>query len=766
MFIVSDLDGNIITCNRATIDKLEYSYSELIEMNLLELHPQDRREQASLFSKEMLNKERKFCPIPFISKSKELLSVESRLWTGKWDKKDCIYLIAKDLTEENETLQVFTKMFESNPLPMSVNDLKNRSFIRVNPAFLEKTGYRKEDIIGKNIDKIDLFVDRNKIKAAQNRKKMGQEVNDEEFYIRRKDGRLLKCLLSIEDVTIQGKESVLSVMVDITERDELAKSVEDKLQKLTNVIDGTSLGTWEWDTMTGKMVVNQHFADMIGYSLEELENCHVRFLNKLMNEEDLELSKVNMRDHLKGKTEYYHSEIRMRHKNGSWVWINHIGKVTKRNKDGIATKLFGTYSDISGRKKAEIELKESEERFLLALDKTKAGLWDINTISGDVFFSPTLKRILGYEDHEIKNSIKELESLSHKDDLQKLKKAVVDYLEGKTKHYEMSHRLKHKDGSWRWILTRGGIIKDEDGEVKRWIGTNIDVTEEYERSLEVERFFSINLDLLCILDLKGRFVKTNKSWGKLLGGPSEDIEGQRFEEYIHPNDLVSTKQVMKKLTKDGSIENFVNRYFCADGKYHSIEWKANLYEDVIYAAARDVTERIAYEKQLIDISNRDMLTDIYNRRYIYKRAKEIIEEYKRTDESFSVCIIDIDNFKEINDTYGHQIGDGVLKKFTKIIESNLRPYDMLGRYGGEEFIIILKRSDIATSISVINRILQVIRATSFRFYSIDINLTFSAGISNSKEIKKENITVNDLVRLADKRMYEAKNIGKNKVVGS
>lgn len=764
MFFVSDSNGNILTTNTSAIDKLGYSSLDFKKMNLLELHPEESRQEASILLQEMLKKERKFCPIPFISKSGLLYPVESRVWIGKWNKEDCIYAVSKDLTKENEDFQVFTKIFENNSLPMAIKDVKENKLIRVNNALLDSTGYSEEDIIGRNIEALSFIDNSSELKLYIKKKAKGQEVKDKEIAIKRKDGKKLKCLLSIEDIAIQGNKSFLIVLVDITERDELAKSVEEKLQKLTSVIDGTNLGTWEWNISTKEVEVNKHFANMLGYSSSEIDVFTADTFDDFIHPEEQELSNDILKNHLSGKLDYYDIEMRMKHKDGTWVWIHNKGRVTEKDSKGIPIKMFGTYTNISERKQADKKLKESEDRFLLALDQTKAGLWDFDMKNGDVFFSPMLKKILGYEDNEIENSFEILEDLSHPDDKEKLKNAQADYMEGRTDHFELSHRLRHKDGKWRWILTRGGIIRDERGLAKRWIGTNMDITTEYEQSLELERFFSVNLDLLCILDFEGRFIKTNKSWEKMLGYSSEQIEGQSFKKFIHPEDLQSAKEAVEKLKKDGQLNNYINRYLSVDGSYHHIEWKANIYEDVIYSAARDITNRIAYENKILEISNRDSLTNIYNRRYIYNRAEEIIEEYKRTGQEFSICILDIDRFKNINDTYGHQVGDCVLKEFTSLIKENLRSYDLLGRYGGEEFIIILKNSDLKANNSIIQRILQVVRNKTFKCRDFEISFTFSGGISNSNEVDKDKMTIDELINIADKRMYDAKKAGRNKII--
>lgn len=178
----------------------------------------------------------------------------------------------------------------------------------------------------------------------------------------------------------------------------------------------------------------------------------------------------------------------------------------------------------------------------------------------------------------------------------------------------------------------------------------------------------------------------------------------------------------------------------------------------------DITTRTQYEEKILDISNRDYLTGVYNRRYVYSRAKEIIEEHKRTNKIFSVSIIDIDNFKLINDTYGHVAGDFILKEFTKVMNERLRPYDILGRYGGEEFILILNHADLEKSYLILKRILNFIRNKTFLFDGNFIKLTFSAGIASCQELSENEIEIDKLVKIADRKMYLAKDSGKNEII--
>ena len=126
----------------------------------------------------------------------------------------------------------------------------------------------------------------------------------------------------------------------------------------------------------------------------------------------------------------------------------------------------------------------------------------------------------------------------------------------------------------------------------------LDITESKKQAEELEGFFRVNLDLLCIADLDGNFIKTNDAWGEILGYSSEELDGKKFLDFIHPDDLQSTLDAMSALGQGAKVLNFVNRYRCKDGSYRFIEWRSHPRGRLIYAAARDITEHRLIEDEL------------------------------------------------------------------------------------------------------------------------------------------------------------------------
>lgn len=165
--------------------------------------------------------------------------------------------------------------------------------------------------------------------------------------------------------------------------------------------------------------------------------------------------------------------------------------------------------------------------------------------------------------------------------------------------------------------------------------------------------------------------------------------------------------------------------------------------------------------KITELSSRDALTNVFNRRYILNTLEKDIDRYKEKEKTFSVSIIDIDYFKKINDNYGHQAGDYILQEFTKTILVNIRKTDLLGRYGGEEFIIVTYDSAKENTVKRISELLEIIRNTNFVYKNQSINFTFSAGICDVSDLDKDNIYFEKIISLADKRLYAAKDAGRN-----
>jgi diguanylate cyclase (GGDEF)-like protein/PAS domain S-box-containing protein len=415
-------------------------------------------------------------------------------------------------------------------------------------------------------------------------------------------------------------------------------------ERLENVIKATNIGIWEWNINTGELIINEKYANIIGYELEELGKLNINNWNNLLEKSDLEKSKILLQQHFKGENKFYNCEMRIVHKSGKLIWIINRGKVIKWNIDGSPRTMFGTISDDTYRKRDE------EERLKLtrAIEQatTTVVMMDSNAIIE--YVNPAFEKSSGYSLNEV-------------------------------------------------------------------IGR--DTT-----------FLKSGLTSEDVYDQLWKTAKGGNTW-----------EGE----------LINRK-------KDGSIyyeETRITPVIDNDGKIISF-----------LSIKQDITERKKLEEKLIESSIRDALTKIYNRRYVFERLEQISELYKRKGDKFSVTILDIDFFKNVNDIYGHPGGDFILQEFSRVLGKSIRTSDVLGRYGGEEFIIIFIDSDKDYSKTIVERILEEIRNATFKYNDKEIKFTFSAGISDASESDINNFSFEYLINEADKRLYKAKRTGRNKVV--
>lgn len=181
----------------------------------------------------------------------------------------------------------------------------------------------------------------------------------------------------------------------------------------------------------------------------------------------------------------------------------------------------------------------------------------------------------------------------------------------------------------------------------------------------------------------------------------------------------------------------------------------------LFIYVQDMTEVAVYEQKLLEMNMRDGLTGIFNRRFLETRLNEEFNRHKRYGGIFSIIMFDIDFFKRVNDTYGHQCGDFILKSISSRASSLIRNVDFLSRYGGEEFCCLLPETGIPAALTVAERFRSAIEKQENNFDGNVIKVTISLGVA---EFSKDLESATMLIKKADEALYRAKKEGRNKVV--
>jgi PAS domain S-box-containing protein len=226
--------------------------------------------------------------------------------------------------------------------------------------------------------------------------------------------------------------------------------------------------------------VNKGIDRLLGYSEAEIQALGNEVLIALMHPDDFQ---TYLRDIVPRYAQLPDGEIiehhyRMRHQDGSWHWLASKETVFTRQPDGAPRQLFGMAGDVTAPRLATEKLKASEERFALAVEASNTGIWDWQIGTEQVYYSPRWKSILGHAPHEIDNRFEEWEKRLHPDDKERMLTAVADFLDNPIGNFDHEFRMRHKDGSYRWILNRSAAQVGGDGRPTRMFGSHLDITNQ------------------------------------------------------------------------------------------------------------------------------------------------------------------------------------------------------------------------------------------------------------------------------------------------
>lgn len=386
---------------------------------------------------------------------------------------------------------------------------------------------------------------------------------------------------------------------------EAVELLQGNKSRVDFILESAGAGSWEWDITTGENKVDERLAAMLCYRLEDLMPATEELWARLVHPDDIEFVNTRIEKVINDREGFFSAEYRMVRKDGETIWVLDMAKVLSRAGDGAPLIMYGTIIDVTDKKRLKVEAKDSEDRFKTLVESSFSIIYSLTLEGLFKYISPAWTRILGYSVEEALG--KSFRPYVHPEDLEKVEEIFYRISTQKKRGELTGYRLRHKDGNWVWFETNSTPIWDEEGfEVIGYAGMARDITRlvEYAAELndkkdELERFFNVNLDLLCIADLEGNFLKANTSWETTLGYPLEFIVSSKIDELIHPEDIDSTNAALSDLGIGKSVTSFINRYRCFDGSYKYLEWRAIPFGDLIYGAARDVTENKRMEAQIL-----------------------------------------------------------------------------------------------------------------------------------------------------------------------
>lgn len=564
---------------------------------------------------------------------------------------------------------------------------------------------------------------------------------------------------------------IIGYFYDQTESELLKEEIEKKHKRLEYLIDSANLGTWVLNLNNKNVEYNDNWAKIIGYTLSELEPLSYDTWAKRCHPEDLNKALDKLEKYLNGESDIYEAEFRMLHKNGNYKWVLSRGKVLEYDKDGNPHILYGVHIDIDEQKKTEEKLRRFVKYLNTAQAVSKTGSWHIDINTNNLWWSKETYRIFGLAENSFVNLDKFIERI-HPDDRQKVSDALKQAINGKI--YDIDHRII-VGNEIKWVNEKAEVVFDDDKAIEAF-GTVRDITLErqiYEKLKNENKLIELLFDLLpgflWFVNKDKIIQKQNKNAKERFGSKI----GEKCYMGIFCGKFLSEEH--KKLLNEGIELPEMKCEFCIanesldlksefsieiedreNKKFYKVWWiPLNENEYIHYLI--DITEQKEAESYLMELAVKDHLTKIYNRRYITERLEADIELCKRANRTFSLIMFDIDHFKNINDTYGHNVGDNVLIKLTDIVKRRIRKIDIFARWGGEEFLIMLPESRLENARLLAENLRKLIEETDILS---DRTVTCSFGVTEYYE----GDTVDSIVKRADDCLYKAKSLGRNTVV--
>ena len=643
-----------------------------------------------------------------------------------------------------------------------------------NPAALRMLGFAEEEMLGRMVHALihhshkdgSSYPEEDCPMYASRVRAVDSHVEDEVLW--RKDGSSFSVDYFSSPIINQGKvEGAVVTFRDITERkraeDELKKSEEithaitDFANDAIMMIDNNGIISY-WNP-AAELILGYTSAEAIGRYLHELI-IPERFITA----------------HLAAFSEFQ--------KTGQGNAIGKTLELAARRKDGreidvalslSAVKIKGTWhaigilQDITERKRAEDALRESEERYRVLVENASDIIFRTDVHGQLTFVNPAMIHVTGYEKDEL---IGRRYTILIRPDMRDhaLKFFGRQMVKGLQNTYS-EYPIITKDGKNLWFGQNTQLIVN-DGKVTGFQVVSRDITglKRMEEKLRFEEqrfraFVEHASDMIALVNPEGVILYVNPAIESILGYKPEERIGANGSEIVHPDDVKALADVFNTLSSDTSspVINGELRLRHKDGSWRTlVAVGSNLVNNNVVEAIiinyRDITERKKAQEQIQYMATHDLLTDLPSLRFAKDRLFVALSMARRYKKAVAVMFIDLDGFKDVNDTLGHDAGDYVLKQVARRLLSCVRETDTVSRVGGDEFLIIATEINVPENVAQIAEKVIHLVSQPIIFSGRQAAISASIGIALYPD---DDTDMDQLIKKADEAMYRVKKTGKN-----
>lgn len=706
------------------------------------------------------------------------------------------YATARDITEKIAIEQALSALAQRNRAILQaasdgihILDEDGR-LVEFSDSFMLMLGYTREEMHQLTVYDWDATWSQDEIKN-QLKRLMGEPSIFEARH-RRKDGTVYQVELNSVGITLGNKQYIYASARDITRRKATETALRESEERFRNLFNNHAAVMLLIEPESGDILdANPSAGRFYGYPVEQLRTMNLSQLtlspfegpSRGNHAADLAQQNIFVFPHRLASGENRIVEI-------------HSSPIEM----GSQPILFAIIHDVTEREQAKEALQNERDFALSVMNTMGQGLSVTDPEGRFEYLNPAYAKMTGHMTEDLLD--KTPNDVTYIDDLNILEQAKADRKAGKTSTYES--RLIRADGSLLDVLITA-VPRWKKGQFAGAIAVITDLSErkQAEKALQESeaihhQMITNSSDGIVLTDEEGRIVEFNAAIEKTSGFSRDHMLGKYIWEFQallnmdvkNPESYIKSirPRIERALTtgrasflnrdletpvrkRDGSTRYIQQRVFTIPTNHG---WRLGSIsrdittrkiaddelrraQDALTLANQELVQAVARERVF---ARTDGLTGVFNRRYFFELATAQTNSATRYQHPLSVILFDIDNFKHFNDTYGHQIGDQMLKNIAQITKNQLREVDVLGRYGGEEFVILLPHTPADQAQVVGERIREAISSNILELAHGPVQVTISLGLS---EFFKEDDTLDKLIQRADQAMYQAKQNGRNQV---
>jgi diguanylate cyclase (GGDEF)-like protein/PAS domain S-box-containing protein len=672
----------------------------------------------------------------------------------------------------------FRGLFDGNGSVFLLVEPASGEIVEANRAASAFHGYTQEQLVGMSVGQINTLG----LEAVESYRQHALRGENCEFNFRHRlaSGEERDVTVYSSPVDTDGRPLLFSVIHDVTDRkraEEALREADDFLKEAQIV---GMLGSYVLDIETGEWTSSEVLDGIFG--IDKAYHRDVEGWTSLIHPQDRAMMATYFTNEVLGDRKAFDKEYRIiRQVDQEVRWVHGMGKLEMDSRNR-PIKMHGIIKDITERMNAEMQLRDSEKRYRATFEQAAMGILHTSLDGRILRCNSRFAEIIGYSQEEVPSLT--FQQITAPEDVDANLESLRPIIDGSLENSTWEERYVRKDGTRTWVKVTASTLRDDQGCVQHLIALveDINAFKAAEESLAItqealrvseERYrtiFQTTLDPVLITRVEdGKYVEVNQAFLNLMGFERPEVIGQTsvgLNLWVDPRDRQKLFEILNRTSECRNLElHFRKR----NGESICCLLSASVIQidgvPCVLAIARDISNARAAEREIRNLAFYDPLTGLPNRRLLQDRLHLALAPGNRTVRMRALMFVDLDNFKTLNDTLGHQIGDLLLGEVALRIANCLREVDTVARLGGDEFVVMLENLSYSPEEAAkeAKAVAEEILLAVDQPYLLDGHeclSTCSIGITVFGDHRE---TVDDVMRQADIAMYQAKAAGRNGV---